>query len=104
MPLSRRYSPEHPPDEDVPYGMDYSFVLPPGVGIQSGTLTIWVNTATPTLSSDFTIGPVNVFGRAVYAQVTGGIEGVDYQFRWSVIDTDGNTWPRTALQLCAQTS
>lgn len=105
MPLSRRYQPEHPPGESCPFGMDFSFVLPPGTGITGGSLQIFTNTFAPqNVSADWKIGPVKVEGRAVYAMLTGGVEGTDYQLRWSVSDTEGNVWPRTALVLCAQTS
>ena len=33
-----------------------------------------------------------------------GVDGKDYQLRWSATDTSGNVFPRTALLLCAQTS
>ena len=39
MPVSRRCTPEHPPGESCNYGLDYSFVIPPGVGIVSGALS-----------------------------------------------------------------
>ena len=104
MPLSRRYTPEHPPGESCSFGLDYSYVIPPGVGISSGTCEIWTNTVPPAQSSDWTIGAVNVRGRAIYATLSGGIEGKDYQIRWTATDTEGNIWPRTCLQLCAQTS
>ena len=85
--------------------MDFSFVVPPGVGLASGSLTIWTNLVPPEQdTTDWTIGPVAVWGRVLYASLTGGVEGADYQLRWVAIDTDGNKWPRTALQLCAQTS
>ena len=61
MPLSRRYTPEHPPGESCSFGLDYSFVIPPGVGISSGTLTIMTNTVPPIdASADWSIGPVTV--------------------------------------------
>lgn len=104
MPLTRRYSPETPPGEKSVFGMDFSFLVPPGVGLESGTLTIWTNVATPVQSTDFTIGAVSVRGRVLYATVSGGVEGKDYQLRWIATDTDGNVWPRTALVLCSQTS
>jgi hypothetical protein len=104
MALSRRYQPEHPPEEICSYGMDYSYVIPPGVGIVSGTLSIWTNTVPPVESTDWLIGTVTVIGRTLYAPLTGGVEGTDYQLRWVATDTEGNQWPRTALQLCAQTS
>ena len=105
MPLSRRYTPEHAPGEKCDYGLDYSFVVPPGVGIASGAITIFTNVANPAdASADFTIGPVTVQGRTIYANLDGGVAGKDYQLRWLATDTDGNEWPRTALVLCAQTS
>ena len=105
MPLSRRYSPEHPPGEVCSFGVDFSFVVPPGVGLVSGTLAIFTNTATPSdATSEWTIGPVTVRGRALYAMLKGGVAGTDYQLKWTALDTAGNTWPRTALVLCADTS
>lgn len=105
MPISRRYSPEHPPGESCSFGLDLSFVIPVGVGIESGTLQIFTNTADPAAAdSDWTKGPVSVRGRAIYANLTGGVSGTDYQFRWGALDTAGNQWVRTALVLCAETS
>jgi hypothetical protein len=105
MPLSRRYTPEHPPGEEATFGMDFSYVIPLGVGIASGTVTVWVNVVPPVQdSTNWTIGTVSVLGRVLYASLTGGVEGTDYQIRWSATDTDGKVWPRTALCLCAQTS
>lgn len=105
MPLSRRYTPEHPPGESALFGLDYSFVIPPGVGIASGAISIFTNTASPAdAAADWSISEVSVQGRAIYARLSGGVEGKDYQLRWVATDTDGNTWPRTALCLCAQTS
>lgn len=104
MPLSARYYPEKPPKETCNFGMDFSFIIPPGVAIESGTLTVWVNSANPVESSDWTIGAVVARGRALYAQLTGGLAGVDYQLRWTAVDSLGNVWPRTALVLCAETS
>lgn len=105
MPLSRRYSPEHPPGESCPFGLDFSFVIPPGVGITDGSLSIWTNTVEPhPADADWTATPVSVHGRVIYATLSGGIAGVDYQLRWVARDTEGNTYPRTALVLCALTS
>jgi hypothetical protein len=105
MPLSRRFNPEHPPGEDCSFGIDFSFVIPPGVGIQSGTLAILTNTAAPIdATADWTIGPVMVRGRALYAMLSGGVAGKDYQLKFTAVDTAGRTWPRTALVLCADTS
>ena len=105
MPLSRRFNPEHPPGEDCSFGIDFSFIVPPGVGLRSGSLAILTNTAAPAdASADWTIGPVTVRGRALYAMLTGGVAGTDYQLKFTAVDTAGNTWPRTALILCADTS
>jgi hypothetical protein len=105
MPLSRRYNPEHPPGENCSFGIDLSFIVPPGVGLASGSLTIFKNDAVQTpANGDWTIGPVSVRGRALYAMLTGGVAGTDYQLKWTAIDTAGNTWPRTTLVLCADTS
>lgn len=104
MPLSRRYTPEFAPGESSIVGMDFSYVVPPGVGLSSGVLAVFTNVATPVNSTDFTVGPVTVRGRTLYAQLSGGVDGTDYQLRWSATDSQGNVWPRTALLLCSQTS
>jgi hypothetical protein len=105
MPLSRRYSPEHPPGEACNFGLDYAFVIPPGTGISSGQLDIFTNTAPPVAAdADWVKGPVTVQGRTVYCHLSGGINGTDYRLRWTATDTDGNPWPRTTLVLCADTS
>jgi len=104
MPLSRRYSPEFAPGESCLIGMDFSYVIPAGIGIQSGALAIFTNVASPLASTDFTVGQVTIRGRVLYAALSGGVDGKDYQLRWSATDTSGNVFPRTALLLCAQTS
>lgn len=105
MPLSRRYTPEHPPGEGCNFGLDFSPLIPPGVGVASATLSIFTNTAVPLAAdTDWIKGPVNIRGRQVYCNLAGGINGNDYQLRWTATDTDGNIWPRTTLVLCAQTS
>lgn len=105
MPLSRRYTPEHPPTEVCNFGMDFTAIIPPGVGITAGELSIWRNTVPPLpADTEWTASAVSVHGRAIYANLTGGIAGVDYQLRWVAHDTAGNAWPRTTLVLCAETS
>lgn len=114
MPLSRRYSPEWAPGESATIGMDYSAVIPPGVGITSASLRIQTNTVQPNNAFGDWEGPndpgvpedfdCTVRGRVAYVSLAGGVEGTDYQFVWTVIDTMGNVWPRTALLLCARTS
>lgn len=105
MPLSRRYTPEHAPLESCSFGLDYSFILPVGVGITAGSVQVWTNSAAAVPApNDWIVGPVMVRARAIYANFTGGVEGTDYQIRWIAVDTEGNTWPRTTLVLCAHTS
>jgi hypothetical protein len=105
MPLSRRYNPEHPPGESCSFGLDYSPIIPVGVGIEQGTVQVLTNTATPVdVTSQWTVGPVSVRGRAIYATLTGGVSGTDYQIKWTATDSAGNVWPRIALVLCADTS
>ena len=105
MPISRRYTPEHPPDEVCSFGLDYSFVIPVGVTIAEGALNILTNTAQPVpADSDWTVGPIEVRGRAIYATLSGGVFGTDYQLKWTAYDSAGNVWSRTTLVLCADTS
>ena len=85
--------------------MDFSRILPPGVTITGGQLDIFKNVAPPVAAdTDWTKGPMASRGRVVYCNLTGGIEGTDYQLRWEIWDSSGNTFQRTALVLCAQTS
>lgn len=105
MPLSRRYTPEHPPGESCSFGLDFSPIVPVGVGLAGGTVAILTNVATPAdASADWQIGPVEVRGRALYAMLSGGVSGVDYQILWTAVDSQGNKWPRTTLVLCGATS
>src|SRR5215831_16230134 len=102
--ITGRYLPSHPPGEACLFGLDFSDVIPLGVGITSGTLAIFTNVVPPASTTDWTIGPVTVLGRALYASLGGGVDGTDYMLRWTATDTQGDVWPRTALVLCAQTS
>jgi hypothetical protein len=104
MPLSRRYTPEHPPGESCLFGLDFSPVLPPGVGIKSGTLNIKTNTVPPGDAPELLASQVQVRDRVLYATLTGGYSGTDYLLTWTATDTEGNVWPRTAAILCAPTS
>lgn len=107
MPLSRRYSPELAPNEGSLFGMDYSYVIPPGVGINIGQCAAWENSNPPVPSTLLTVGDVSVIGRTLVAFIEANdpaAEGIDFQIRWIAFDTEGGVWPRTALVLCAQTS
>jgi hypothetical protein len=105
LPVTRRYTPEHAPGETCSFGLDYSFIVPVGVGLEYGALGIWTN-ANPSVdvTDTWTVGPVEVRGRAIYATLSGGVNGVDYLLKWTATDTQGNVWPRTTLVLCAETS
>lgn len=102
--VSVRYQPNHPPTESCNFWMDFSFLIPFGVGITAGSLAIFQHLAFPVASTDWSQGPVIVQGRAIYATLSGGALGKDYELRWTATDTAGNLWPRTALVLCAETS
>jgi hypothetical protein len=105
MPISRRYTPAWAPGEGALIGMDFSFVIPPGVGIVAGTLHFFNNVAVPVnRDTDFDIGPVQVLGRMLFTNLAGGVVGTDYQVLWTATDSLGLDYPRTALMLCAPTS
>jgi len=101
---TRRYVPAWAANESDPVGLNMAMILVPGVGISSGSLTIWTNTAVPAQSTDFVIGTPVIEGRVVYASLSGGVQGRDYQLRWVITDTQGNVWPRVALLLCSMPS
>ena len=103
--LTRRYLPAHPAAESAVFGMDFSAIIPLGIGIASGTLQIFTNTVPPALDTTaWTIGAVSWRDRALYATLSGGVGGTDYILRWVATDTNGNIWPRSALVLCSLTS
>jgi hypothetical protein len=105
MPISRRYSPEKDPAESAPFGLSFENVIPRGLGIASGTLSIFTNVAPPVAAdSDWTVGAVTIEGRVLYATLGGGRDGVDYILKWTATDSDGFVWPRSTLVLCAATS
>lgn len=103
MSLSRRYH-ACPPGESARIGIDFSALLPPGVTLSSAALTVFCNTNPVQPAPEWTVGVPEFLGRMAWCQVSGGMEGTDYQFRWSVSDNNGNTWQRVALMLSAQTS
>lgn len=104
MAISNRYDPPHPPGETCNFALDFSPVIPLGVGIQSANLTILLNTNPPQSQDDWTLADPQIIGRRLYVQCGGGVEGTDYQFVWTATDSLGNVWPRTTLVLCASAS
>lgn len=105
MPLSRRYMPEKDPAESCNFGMNFDGVIPGTCGIAQATLAIFTNTQPPLKAdADWTVGDVKIEGGTAYAMLSGGKAGIDYLLKWTAVDTDGNTWPRTALCLVANTS
>lgn len=105
MPLSRRYSPEHPSGDSCVFGFDFSPIIPIGVGIKSGSLKILINTQPPSDgSADWQVGTVTVLDRTLYATLAGGKDGVDYRLDWTALDSDNNIFTRSGLILCAATS
>src|SRR5215472_4922438 len=101
MSLNNRYTPSHPQGDNQMYALDFSNLLPPGVGIATGSLAIEYNTVPPTPQSDWTLGPPSVVGRRVYCQCEGGLAAKDYRLTWTVVDSLANQWSRACLLLCA---
>lgn len=103
--ITRRYAPSHDPGDQCLYGIDFSAVIPVGLGIRSGALAIKQNVVPPQdASADWTIGTVEVRDRQLYANLKGGQPATDYALEWTVTDTSNTTWVRTALLLCSRTS
>jgi hypothetical protein len=100
-----RYSPSIPVNEAYEIWMDFSQVIPRHVGIATAWVGAWTNTVTPQTTTDFVFGTVEIVdGRQVRASITGGKDSDDYQIRWTVTDTRGNVFVRTALLLCSNTT
>ena len=104
MGLNNRYLPSHPASQQCLYALDFANILPLGVTLASGALTVEYNTVPPLPQTDFTVGPVTATGRRLYASLAGGLSGKDYRLTWIGDDSLGNQWPRACLLLCAATS
>ena len=105
MALTRRSHPPHPPGESCSFGMDFSAVIPLGMGIVSSSLAIFTNTVPPaSADAQWTKGQSYQRGRAVFQILAGGLIGTDYLLQWTVTDNRGSAWVRTGLILCASTS
>jgi len=96
----------HPPDETHVFMMDFSLVIGRGISLAAPSLRFFTNTVPPVAADqDWTVYKTpSVLKRAIYATIGGGKDGTDYQLRWTVDDTQGNTWARTTLVLVARTS
>jgi hypothetical protein len=95
----------HPPAEKNVFMLNLDMVVRKDVSLTGGSVSIFTNTVPPVAAdADWVKGPVAVLGRAIYATLSGGTEGKDYQLRWSATDSEGNVWPRTTLVLVSQTS
>jgi hypothetical protein len=105
MALTRRYEPPHPPTEAAAFGMDFSGIVPEGIGLSAGSLKIFTNTAPPVAAdADWTFGTTYIRGRSLFQNLLGGVNGKDYLMQWTATDTRNNVWVRTALILCSATS
>lgn len=106
MALNARYTPEHPSGETASFGMDFSRIIPAGMGISVNSAPkIFTNTQPPVAAdSDWTVGAIYARGRSAFAILSGGKPGVDYLLQWTVVDSRNNTWVRSAAVLCAPTS
>lgn len=104
MAVSQRYKPSHPAGQSAVYAVDFSNMLPPGVGLSQPGVIIQTNTVPPGLATGITVTGGGFRGRLVWITITGGTSGQDYLITWTVGDTSSNTWVITALLLCAATS
>ena len=104
MALNDRYMPPLGQGEVCTLGLDLSAILPPGIGIASASVSAVTNTNPVAAAPNVSFGAVGFRGRRCWATVAGQAEGVDLQIRWVATDSQGNTWPRTILALCAETS
>lgn len=104
MSLNNRYVPSHPAGQTIVYGLDFANILPEGVTIASGSVTVQYNTVPPTPTLDLTVNALPQAGRRMYARVSGGGAGRDYRLQWTANDNLGDIWIRTTLLLCAATS
>jgi hypothetical protein len=103
--MSGRFTPKKPPAELAWFALDFMRVVGRGVGLAAVAVHAWTNTVMPVLAdSDWTIGAPLIEGRIAYTQLGGGVDGSDYQLRFTVTDTDGNVFERTGLILVSETS
>lgn len=104
MAVSKRYQPSHPAGQTAIYAVDFSNILPPGVGLTMPAVQLFINTTPPGLPVGITTASGGFRGRQVWITIQGGVSGTDYLIQWTVNDTQNNTWIITAALLCAATS
>lgn len=104
MAISQRYRPSHPAGQSCIYAVDFSNMLPPGVGVSMPSVQFNTNTVPPGIATGITSSGGGFRGRMVWINIAGGVSGTDYLVTWTVTDTTGNVWIITALLLCAATS
>lgn len=104
MAVSQRYQPSHPAGQSAVYAVDFSNILPPGVGLSQPGVIVLTNTVPPGLAQGITPGAGGFRGRIAWITISGGVSGQDYIIQWTVADTASNTWIVSALLLCAATS
>ena len=104
MALSQRYQPPQPPGQGVVYALDFSPLLPPGVGVTTPSVQIQTNTNPPGIATGVTTSGGGYRGRIVWITIQNMQAGTDYLISWTVQDTEGNQWVRTITLLCALTS
>lgn len=104
MAVSQRYQPSHPAGQSAIYAVDFSNILPPGVGLTMPAIQFFTNTVPPGIATGITSSGGGFRGRMAWMNITGGQAGQDYLVQWTLIDSQNNTWIMTALLLCAATS
>jgi hypothetical protein len=92
----------HAPGDSATYGLDFTSLISADAAIGSAAVAPFTNTVAPTATTDLTIAAIATYARIVYARVTGGVLGSDYQLRFTASDTQGNVFTRAALLLCTQ--
>jgi hypothetical protein len=105
MPLTRRYNPPQPAGASATFGMDFSQVVPIGIGLDSFSCKIFTNAQPPVAAdADWTVSNSYIRGRSVFENLSGGVSGKDYLLQWTATDTRNNVWVRTASLLCSATA
>lgn len=104
MAVSQRYKPSHPAGQSAVYAVDFSNILPPGMGLSQPGVVINTNTVPPGIATGITATGGGFAGRMVWITIAGGISGTDYLITWTVSDSANNIWIITATLLCAATS